>query len=234
MLDTEKFYTTVKDTFYDDQVKSGNPLRRWLHGNRYRIIRSLIKGFYSPGKVIADFGSASCCWNTDGLPVIGVDLHEYSLLYGKEQGRLADFRVADIANSGLPDNSCDIVVSTETLEHMADIDRVLSEIYRVLKPGGVIVLSVPHDTPFSLWNMFFPLQVLYKSYFCGSAYYKKQCGHIQHFSPKALCRTVKSNGFKIWTEFSFYKFHLFVVGYKEYLPQEKKLSGFEFHHSAKK
>lgn len=221
MLDAKKFYSSINNTFYDDQVKSSNPFRRWLHGNRYRIIRSLVKGFYIQGKVIVDFGSASCCWNTDGLPVIGVDLHEHSLIYGKEQGRLADFRVADIVNSGLSDNSCDIVVSTETLEHMVDIDLVLSEIYRVLKPGGVIVLSVPYDTPFSLWNTFFSLQVLYKSYFCGSAYYKKQCGHIQHFSPKSLCRTVKNNNFKILTDFSFYKFHLFVVGHKECLPREK-------------
>ncbi|MFH1061638.1 MAG: methyltransferase domain-containing protein [Candidatus Omnitrophota bacterium] len=202
-------------------MKSSNPFRRWLHGNRYRIIRSLVKGFYRPGKVIADFGSASCCWNPDRLPVIGVDLNENSLIHGKNQGRLTDFSVADIANSGLADNSCDIIVSTETLEHIADIDLVLAEMYRILKPGGVIVLSVPHDTPFSLWKMFFSLQVLYQSYFCGSAYYKKQCGHIQHFSPKSLRSIVKINGFKIWTDFSFFNFHLFITAYKQCLPLEK-------------
>jgi len=42
------------------------------------------------------------------------------------------------------DDYFDTVVVTETLEHVTSVDKVLSEIHRVLKPGGRIVLTVPY------------------------------------------------------------------------------------------
>jgi SAM-dependent methyltransferase len=51
---------------------------------------------------------------------------------------------ADIQNMPLPDNSFDTVLSAEVLEHVPDPAKALSEIYRVLKPGGHLVMSVPH------------------------------------------------------------------------------------------
>jgi SAM-dependent methyltransferase len=41
------------------------------------------------------------------------------------------------------DESLDIVLHSDTLEHVPDIDRALSEIFRVLKPGGSMIFSVP-------------------------------------------------------------------------------------------
>lgn len=41
------------------------------------------------------------------------------------------------------DESFDIVLHSDTLEHVPDIDRALSEIMRVLKPGGAMIFSVP-------------------------------------------------------------------------------------------
>jgi SAM-dependent methyltransferase len=40
----------------------------------------------------------------------------------------------------------DIVITSEVLEHVADLERALSEIRRVLKPGGLHVFTVPVDT----------------------------------------------------------------------------------------
>ncbi|WP_299684324.1 class I SAM-dependent methyltransferase [uncultured Dokdonia sp.] len=61
------------------------------------------------------------------------------------------------------DNSFDCAFGTEVLEHCPDPDKILKEVYRVLKPGGVFFFTVPflwplhevpHDeyryTPFSL------------------------------------------------------------------------------------
>lgn len=60
---------------------------------------------------------------------------------------------ADAARLTLPCASVDAVVCLETLEHMADLESALSEIARVLKPGGRAFLSMPflypiHDVPF--------------------------------------------------------------------------------------
>jgi ubiquinone/menaquinone biosynthesis C-methylase UbiE len=48
-----------------------------------------------------------------------------------------EFINASATSIPLPDNSVDTVVSIGCLHHIPDIDKAISEIYRVLKPGGV-------------------------------------------------------------------------------------------------
>jgi SAM-dependent methyltransferase len=43
------------------------------------------------------------------------------------------------------DQSFDLVINSDVLEHVADLDKALSEIRRVLKPGGHHVFTVPGD-----------------------------------------------------------------------------------------
>jgi SAM-dependent methyltransferase len=42
-----------------------------------------------------------------------------------------------------PDASFDSVLCTQVLEHATDLTHVLSEVHRVLKPGGLVIVSVP-------------------------------------------------------------------------------------------
>lgn len=53
--------------------------------------------------------------------------------------------VADLANLPLPSAAFDACLNLVTLEHVRDPLRVLSELARVLRPGGRILLVVPHD-----------------------------------------------------------------------------------------
>ncbi|MBF2015756.1 MAG: methyltransferase domain-containing protein [Rivularia sp. T60_A2020_040] len=55
------------------------------------------------------------------------------------QGR-TNFQVADALNMPFEDNSFDLVWSLESGEHMPDKNRFLQECYRVLKPGGKLIL----------------------------------------------------------------------------------------------
>lgn len=53
----------------------------------------------------------------------------------------------------LSDNSIDTVLATELLEHLPEPEKILKEIYRILKPGGSLFFTVPflwplHDVPF--------------------------------------------------------------------------------------
>lgn len=49
----------------------------------------------------------------------------------------------DLMKLSYADSSFDIVLTSDTLEHVPDVKQALSEIYRVLKPGGVHVCTVP-------------------------------------------------------------------------------------------
>ncbi len=55
-------------------------------------------------------------------------------------------------NLPFSDNSFDKVVMSEVVEHLPNDVKGLKEVYRVLKPGGVLCLSVPNATYPLLWD----------------------------------------------------------------------------------
>ncbi|QSR88431.1 class I SAM-dependent methyltransferase [Methylacidiphilum caldifontis] len=76
--------------------------------------------------------------------------------------------VVDLNTGSLPyaDNSFDIVTCTEVIEHLENYRGLFREIYRVLKPQGLVILSTPNLLniksrlrffSFGFWNLFGPL-----------------------------------------------------------------------------
>jgi SAM-dependent methyltransferase len=66
-------------------------------------------------------------------------------------------RIEDIHHLTFEDNSVGTVLSFETLEHVADPIRAVQEMYRVLRPGGVLAISslmfFPiHEHPWDYWR----------------------------------------------------------------------------------
>jgi len=97
---------------------------------------------------------ASACDYTDGLMEL--------------PGQRVD--VANLNHAALPyaDASFDVVTATEVIEHLEDFRRIVREILRVLRPGGVCILSTPNILnlnsrlrflSFGFWNLFGPLPV---------------------------------------------------------------------------
>lgn len=64
--------------------------------------------------------------------------------------------VADVSNLPMADNTYDIVLSTQVLEHVMDPQKVIEEMTRVLKPGGWLFLTTPQSSPLHNlpWNFF--------------------------------------------------------------------------------
>jgi SAM-dependent methyltransferase len=50
----------------------------------------------------------------------------------------------DITNSDLESDSFDIVISVEVLEHVEDDEKFVSEVYRILRPGGRFLMTTPN------------------------------------------------------------------------------------------
>lgn len=82
--------------------------------------------------------------------IVGVDYDP--ILVEELKQHLSDpslhLAVADALNLPFPDSSFDIVTSFEVIEHVPKgrEGKMLSEIYRVLKPGGTAVLSTPYNS----------------------------------------------------------------------------------------
>ena len=50
----------------------------------------------------------------------------------------------DACKMGIPNETYDLVISSECIEHTADPKKALSELARVLKPGGTIIVTSPN------------------------------------------------------------------------------------------
>lgn len=106
---------------------------------------------------------------------MGVDTDTKILARAKERYPDCRFDTIDGGLLPLPDASFDVAVLAEVLEHVGDSNkvRVVSEALRVVKPGGRLVITVPHKGIFSFVD---PLD--YKRRFPRLyAHYRRYSGH---------------------------------------------------------
>jgi SAM-dependent methyltransferase len=64
--------------------------------------------------------------------------------------RLPDARIVELEpDAALPfdDGSFDLVLCAETIEHVRDVQLLVSEVRRVLRPGGTLALTTPANLP---------------------------------------------------------------------------------------
>jgi SAM-dependent methyltransferase len=82
---------------------------------------------------------------SQGFTVIGVDSSPEMLEWARTRVPAGDFRLGDLHELPLPDNSVDLVVSGLALSHCPRLEPVLTEFARVLRPGGHAVISDTHN-----------------------------------------------------------------------------------------
>lgn len=91
-------------------------------------------------------GSDLLSWSEAGAEVHGIDITEEHLRLATKNfelhGRSAALQLADAAHIPYPDGYFDIVYSNGVLHHTRDIEDCLAEAWRVLKPGGRLLMSV--------------------------------------------------------------------------------------------
>ena len=125
---------------FNDELKSDN--RRWLFSpgvvGGQRVTLPLIEK-YAHGKVI-DIGCGEMPYRD---VVLGRGLQYDSI---DVERRHPDVRfIGDIENMDVLGNeSYDTVLCLQVLEHVAHPFKVVREIHRILRPGGTLILSVPH------------------------------------------------------------------------------------------
>lgn len=71
----------------------------------------------------------------------GVDLNREAT---KKNICLDEIKYANLEAIPYPDNSFEVVISLWVIEHLKNPEKVFNEIYRVLKPGGILLLATPN------------------------------------------------------------------------------------------
>ncbi|MEH2413099.1 class I SAM-dependent methyltransferase, partial [Nostoc sp.] len=132
-------------------VPSLNGQIKYEHLHRYALCVD-----YVAGKSVLDIacgeGYGCALFASAAKSVVGVDINSEVVEYATNEYSTHNnvrFLVGSCDSVPLPDNSVDVVTSFETIEHHDKHEEMMQEIKRVLKPGGVLIISSPNRLTYS-------------------------------------------------------------------------------------
>lgn len=127
----------------------------WFQGRRKVILDTLGKHMTSAQgqrPVILDIGCGTGMMLEDLQNMgaaTGLDFSMVALEYCKNRG-IDKLGRADVRYLPIKSNSVDLITALDLIEHIEDDHGLMDEFYRVLKPGGIAVMSVPAHK--KLWS----------------------------------------------------------------------------------
>lgn len=199
--DIYKNLINLQQTLYT----SSNPTRRWLHTIRKEWIIGKINQYGGDRDTIAlEVGPGSGIYIPFLLDaaarVMVSDCQPAYLNYIETQFRPGKIELIqdDITHSRIPAESIGLILFTEVIEHIKNAKDALEGLYRVLKPGGIVILTTP--------QRFSTLEICSKvAYLPGiidmvSTIYGEpilDAGHINLMTEKKIKNHIVSVGFKI-------------------------------------
>lgn len=153
------------------------------HAAREALLLAVLARHLAPNSEVLDAGAgAGRLANrlaADGHVVVGIDQSERFVEYATAHAAAgARFQVGDITRLDFPVGSFDAVVAGEVLEHVSDDAAAIAELYRVLKPGGWCLVSVPADP--RLWDVS-----------------DDWAGHVRRYTESELRARFEAQGFQV-------------------------------------
>ncbi len=123
-----------------------------------------------------------------GFEVSGLELAEGAAFRARRRCPEAEVRVGSLEES-LPfeDERFDAVWCTEVLEHLFHVHSALAELNRVLKPGGLLLLTTPYHG--LVKNLLIVLAAF-------EVHYNPDLSHIRYFSRRSLGQCLRRAGFE--------------------------------------
>lgn len=181
-------YASLKPSMYDKKSREKRA---------YRMIRTLGSYFGEENlssMTVLDVGSSTGIidniLSSKFKKVVGTDIDEGGIAYAKKNFKKEnlEFYLDDAMNLSFRDNTFDIVICAQVYEHVPDQSKLFSEIYRVLKSGGVCYLAAlnklrilePHyNLPFLSWLPKSIANIFLKITRKGDFYYETLLTHWQ-------------------------------------------------------
>jgi dolichol-phosphate mannosyltransferase len=179
-----KLRNSLASADYDERgFYSIIPIQRYWHRSRHHIFVMWARG---AGRIL-DAGCGSSLTVQSLNNVVGMDLNEGKLRFLRRYG-MPLVRGSAFALPFL-DQSFDCLVSQEVIEHLPYDEVIFSEMRRVLKPGGRLILGTP-DYDKWLWRTIEPIYG-----FLMPGGYKDE--HITHYTHAQLTEILTRYGFVI-------------------------------------
>jgi ubiquinone/menaquinone biosynthesis C-methylase UbiE len=124
--------------------------RHWFYQARRAIARHWIKRYYNltSTDLLVDAGMGTGVWLAEmghTCRTLGIDNHEESLAYALPRLATVGSLVmkASLTRVDLPDGCASVITIMDVLEHIEDDRAALREMARIMRPGGLLLITVP-------------------------------------------------------------------------------------------
>ena len=162
---------------------------------RFALRRAFLLEHVAAGATVLDLGCGAGEFSEEllraGAMAVAVDVAREALRRAQERVPGADLRLwAEDEPLPLDDASVDAVWAGEVIEHVVDVAPWLSEVRRVLRPRGTLLLTTPHHGPRVLLGL-----ALSPRRF--AAHFEPRSDHVRFFSPRTLRELLGDLGFDV-------------------------------------
>jgi ubiquinone/menaquinone biosynthesis C-methylase UbiE len=162
---------------------------------RYGLRRTFLLAGVAPGDAVLDLGCGAGEFSEAllgaGATPIAVDVAEEALRRARERVPGLDARLwAPGEPLPVEDASVDVAWAGDVIEHVVDVAPWLSEVRRVLRPRGTLLLTTPHHGPGTLLAL-----ALSPRRF--AAHFEPRSDHVRFFSRRTLRELLDDLGFDV-------------------------------------
>ncbi len=183
----EKFYKGQKSIdIWADVLTS--PLQMEYDRKKFDLRLQWLEKYTDKGKILdigCSVGHFLKIAKDRGWDSYGLELNERAVKYAKEKFGITKIKKEILEKAGYPKNYFSAAGLWGVLEHILHPDRVLKELHKVLKPGGVVVISIPNAGSLAA-------RILRERTSCFNGMV-----HLWFFNPKTIKHLLEKNGYKI-------------------------------------
>jgi dolichol-phosphate mannosyltransferase len=158
-------------------------LQKYWQQTRHRIILE----FTGDATAVLDIGCGSSRIIVDLKDAVGMDILERKLRFLKPKHD----KLLLASTFALPfvDQSFDVVINSQVIEHIPEDPAIMSEMWRVMRPGGTLILGTPD---YGRWS-WVALEWMYGKVLEGGYAHE----HITHYTRQSLADLIKASGFEV-------------------------------------
>jgi len=130
--------------YWKKRVTEHGPLRNDHYEKQFTTMFGLEKAFYTD-KTLLDVGCGPCGsleWADNTVRRVGVDPLAEAYEFLRQSPHAMEYVPDYIESMSFADDTFDVVVSLNSLDHVDDLPRAIAEMKRVVKPGGHLLIAV--------------------------------------------------------------------------------------------
>jgi ubiquinone/menaquinone biosynthesis C-methylase UbiE len=162
---------------------------------RFELRRAFLLEHVAPGETVLDLGAGagefSAALRAAGATPIAVDVAAEALRRARARVPGLDARRwADGEPLPAEDTSADVVWAGEVIEHVVDVAPWLSEVRRVLRPGGTLLLTTPDHGRARVLALALSARRF-------DAHFEPRSDHVRFFSRRTLAALLDDLGFDV-------------------------------------